>query len=158
MKKIAVIGSTNVDLITYANRFAKDGETLEAESFCICNGCKGANQAVAAARLGSHVLMLSNETELEISTGKSVSTIEEIKQAASVLFEHGLKNLMVIMGSQGSLWISKQYELLTGPVKVNAIDTSDASDAFFSCFSHFFTEIGGVQLAIEKARHLLHFR
>lgn len=277
MKKIAVIGSTNVDLITYGNRFAKGGETLEAESFCIGSGGKGANQAVAAAKLGSHVLMLSkvgddqfgemslsnyqaqgvdtqfvekvagistgvapifvntetsqnsilivkganncllpndidhaeetlksvdlivlqlevpletvyhaidfgqkhgikvllnpapavaelsleyackcdffvpNETELEILTGKPVSTVDEIKQAASVLFEHGLKNLIVTMGSQGSLWISNEQERLTAPVKVNAIDTSGAGDAFIGCFSHFFTQTGDVQVAIEKA-------
>ena len=59
MKKIAVIGSTNVDLITYGDRVAKSGETLEAAAFAIGNGGKGANQAVAAAKLGSHVLMVS---------------------------------------------------------------------------------------------------
>lgn len=52
---IAVIGSNNVDLITYIDRMPTEGETLEAPEFEIGCGGKGANQAVAAARLGAEV-------------------------------------------------------------------------------------------------------
>lgn len=58
-QRIAVVGSNNVDLITYVNRIPGPGETLEAPKFQIGNGGKGANQAVAAARLGADVLMVS---------------------------------------------------------------------------------------------------
>lgn len=50
---IAVIGSNMVDLITYTNQMPKEGETLEAPAFKIGCGGKGANQAVAAAKLNS---------------------------------------------------------------------------------------------------------
>ncbi|EBV4717798.1 L-fucose:H+ symporter permease [Salmonella enterica subsp. enterica serovar Javiana] len=56
---IAVIGSNMVDLITYTNQMPKEGETLEAPAFKIGCGGKGANQAVAAAKLNSKVLMLT---------------------------------------------------------------------------------------------------
>lgn len=56
---IAVIGSNMVDLITYIDRMPKLGETIEAPSFKIGCGGKGANQAVAAAKLGSDVMMLT---------------------------------------------------------------------------------------------------
>lgn len=56
---IAVIGSNMVDLITYVTRMPQDGETVEAPSFEMGCGGKGANQAVAAAKLGSPVLMLT---------------------------------------------------------------------------------------------------
>ena len=56
---IAVIGSNMVDLITYIDRMPKLGEILEAPSFKIGCGGKGANQAVAAAKLGSDVMMLT---------------------------------------------------------------------------------------------------
>lgn len=56
---IAVIGSNMVDLITYINQMPKEGETLEAPAFKIGCGGKGANQAVAAAKLNSKVLMLT---------------------------------------------------------------------------------------------------
>lgn len=56
---IAVIGSNMVDLITYTNSFPKAGETLEAPDFAIGCGGKGANQAVAAAKLGGEVMLVS---------------------------------------------------------------------------------------------------
>jgi ribokinase len=56
---IAVIGSNMVDLISYIDQMPKEGETLEAASFQIGCGGKGANQAVAAAKLGSKVMMLT---------------------------------------------------------------------------------------------------
>ncbi|MDP9800447.1 ribokinase [Arcanobacterium wilhelmae] len=56
---IAVIGSNMVDLISYIHRMPKEGETIEAPDFKLGCGGKGANQAVAAARLGSEVLMLT---------------------------------------------------------------------------------------------------
>jgi len=59
MKKIAVIGSNMVDLITYTERMPKPGETIEAPTFDMGFGGKGANQAVAAAKLGAKVLMVS---------------------------------------------------------------------------------------------------
>lgn len=57
--KIAVIGSNNVDLISYIHRMPEQGETIEAPDFRLGCGGKGANQAVAAARLGSEVLMVT---------------------------------------------------------------------------------------------------
>ena len=59
MGKIAVIGSNMVDLITYIDRLPVQGETLEAPDFALGCGGKGANQAVAAAKLGSEVLMVT---------------------------------------------------------------------------------------------------
>jgi len=59
MSKIAVIGSNMVDLITYIDRMPAQGETLEAPGFALGCGGKGANQAVAAAKLGAQVLMLT---------------------------------------------------------------------------------------------------
>ncbi|MEN8907359.1 MAG: ribokinase, partial [Clostridiales bacterium] len=55
MKKIVVIGSINVDLVTQVDRRPKSGETLMGTKFQIVNGGKGANQAIAASRLASDV-------------------------------------------------------------------------------------------------------
>lgn len=56
---IAVIGSNMVDLITYIDRMPKEGETLEAPDFKMGCGGKGANQAVAASKFKSDVMMVS---------------------------------------------------------------------------------------------------
>ena len=59
METIAVIGSNMVDLVTYVSRMPVRGETLEAPNFELGCGGKGANQAVAAARLGARVVMVT---------------------------------------------------------------------------------------------------
>lgn len=53
-RQVVVIGSLNVDFITRTTRLPAVGETLTSESFDIGFGGKGANQAIACARLSSH--------------------------------------------------------------------------------------------------------
>lgn len=57
IKKIAVIGSINMDLTARAERLPGKGETVSADELRYVPGGKGANQAVAAARLGGDVTM-----------------------------------------------------------------------------------------------------
>ncbi len=59
MKTICVVGSANVDLIFRSPRFPQPGETLTGRAFQQCMGGKGANQAVAAARLGARVQFIA---------------------------------------------------------------------------------------------------
>lgn len=59
MATVAVVGSIMTDLTTYLNRMPKRGETIAAPSFAMGHGGKGANQATAAARLGSEVVMVA---------------------------------------------------------------------------------------------------
>jgi len=56
--KVVVIGSLNMDLVTHAERLPRAGETLMGDDFATHAGGKGANQAVAAARLGASVAMI----------------------------------------------------------------------------------------------------
>ncbi|GAB3070439.1 ribokinase [Salinicoccus sesuvii] len=56
--KITVIGSINMDLVTVAAEMPEQGETVRGESFETLPGGKGANQAVAAARLGGDVRLI----------------------------------------------------------------------------------------------------
>ena len=58
MPRIVVVGSINMDLVTLAPRFPGPGETLLGSRFFTTHGGKGANQAVAAARLGASVSMV----------------------------------------------------------------------------------------------------
>lgn len=57
MKKIYVVGSINTDLVIKTPYLPKKGETLTGEGFFTAHGGKGANQAVAASRLGGKVIM-----------------------------------------------------------------------------------------------------
>ncbi|WP_418038097.1 ribokinase [Paenibacillus xylanilyticus] len=58
MAKICVIGSSSMDLVVTSSRRPGAGETVLGESFKTVPGGKGANQAVAAARLGGEVMMI----------------------------------------------------------------------------------------------------
>lgn len=57
-KNLLVCGSINMDLVLRTSHLPKPGETLIAKSLAEVPGGKGANQAVAAARLGARVRML----------------------------------------------------------------------------------------------------
>ncbi|MEW2177934.1 ribokinase [Streptomyces sp. NPDC005406] len=58
MTKVAVLGSTNMDLVAYVDRAPERGETVTGREFLTVPGGKGANQAVAAARAGGDVMMI----------------------------------------------------------------------------------------------------
>ena len=57
--RIAVIGSANVDLTTFSDRFPKAGETIFGNKFDLGFGGKGANQAVASRLCGAEVFMVA---------------------------------------------------------------------------------------------------
>ncbi|GIP26941.1 ribokinase [Paenibacillus sp. J23TS9] len=58
MAKIIVVGSSSIDLVVTSSKRPGAGETVLGESFKTVPGGKGANQAVAAARLGADVTMV----------------------------------------------------------------------------------------------------
>lgn len=58
MPRVLVVGSINMDLVVETDTFPRLGETLIGAAFATHPGGKGANQAVAAARLGAMVTML----------------------------------------------------------------------------------------------------
>ena len=58
-KKLIVLGSVNVDHILNVPKFPKPGETLSGSNYKISFGGKGANQAVAAGRLGANIQFIA---------------------------------------------------------------------------------------------------
>ena len=59
MKKIVVLGSMNMDLTILADPFPEKGETVTGSDYAQIPGGKGANQAVAAGRMGSDITFIS---------------------------------------------------------------------------------------------------
>jgi ribokinase len=57
--RIAVVGSANVDLTTFTDRFPKPGETIFGQKFYLGFGGKGANQATASKLCGAAVFMVA---------------------------------------------------------------------------------------------------
>ncbi|AFL90521.1 ribokinase [Terriglobus roseus DSM 18391] len=58
MRTIVVVGSLNMDMVSTVDRMPAPGETVAGRGFAMVHGGKGANQAVAAARLGAVVRMV----------------------------------------------------------------------------------------------------
>jgi len=57
--RIAVVGSANIDLVTFTDKFPKPGQTIFGDRFDLGCGGKGANQAVAARLCGAQVDMVA---------------------------------------------------------------------------------------------------
>ena len=75
-------------------------------------------------------LLTPNETELEIISGLSIETEEDIQKAAQIMIEKGVKELIVTLGSKGSLYINKEKSMFKKAYKVEAVDTTAAGDSY----------------------------
>lgn len=115
-KPIVVVGSINLDLVASADRIPQAGETIIGNSFKTFYGGKGANQAVAAARLGYPVAMVGNVGDdafgANLRTGledagvntRYVNTVEEASGVALITTGvSGENNIVVVPGANGRL-------------------------------------------------------
>lgn len=115
--KIAVIGSNMVDLTSYITRMPVLGETLEAPSFSMGCGGKGANQAVAAAKYGADVLMMTkvgddafadntinNFKKYGIDT-KYVQKVPNVSSGVAPIFvdQQGRNSILIVKGANNYL-------------------------------------------------------
>ncbi len=71
-----------------------------------------------------------NETETEILVGIKPSNTAEAAQAANILHDRGVENVIIKMGSKGVYYDSKDGSGFIEPYKVNSIDSVAAGDAF----------------------------
>jgi ribokinase len=87
--RIVVVGSINMDLVAQANHLPQPGETVIGSYYQYCPGGKGANQAVAAARLGAQVTLIGQVGEDEAGTqlleglGRDQINIHAVARSAS---------------------------------------------------------------------------
>ena len=68
--RIAVVGSANIDLVTFTDKFPKPGQTIFGDRFDLGFGGKGANQAVAARLCGAQVDMVAKVGDDLFITGQ----------------------------------------------------------------------------------------
>jgi ribokinase len=101
---ISVIGSLNVDLVTRTPRVPVGGETLTSESFNIGWGGKGANQAVACARLSrtQHEASSGASSDVEVRMVGAVGDDEFHEGFLKALRADGLKtdNVKILKGKK----------------------------------------------------------
>lgn len=121
--RIAVIGSNMVDLISYIDRMPHEGETIEAPDFRMGCGGKGANQAIAAARLGAEVVMVSRVGDDIFADGtlknfedNGISTRHVLRTRAT----SGVAPIFVDPESHNSIIIIKGANALLTPADVES--------------------------------------
>lgn len=71
-----------------------------------------------------------NETEAEQFTGIKVDTIEDCRLAAQKFFEMGVKNVIITLGVRGAFYTNGKEEIIVPSIKVKAVETTGAGDAF----------------------------
>lgn len=117
MSKIVVIGSSNTDMVVKTSRFPKPGETILGGTFFMFAGGKGANQAVAAARMGGDVVFVAKvgddifgKQAIEGFQNEKINTdyilIDPEKASGTALIivnEAGENNIVVASGSNDTL-------------------------------------------------------
>lgn len=77
-------------------------------------------------------LLIPNETEFELLTGIEASSRENMINGSKVLFEKGVKSLIITLGKTGSIYIDEEKNVLVSSYKVNAVDTTAAGDSFIA--------------------------
>lgn len=76
MEKVLVLGSINIDFVSFVSRYPQPGETLVSNDFGIFQGGKGANQAIALAKLDIPTLMLGKVGK-DILSDFALSSLQE---------------------------------------------------------------------------------
>ena len=125
---IIVIGSINMDIVMKVPRLPQKGETLMAEDYMTVPGGKGANQAVAAARLGSNVTMVGalgedafGDTLLQRLQKENINTtgVRRTSSASGnaliTVDNHGDNTILVYPGANhdvSTAWIEEQEKLI----------------------------------------------
>lgn len=131
--KIIVLGSTNTDMVVQTSKFPAPGETILGGKFLMNPGGKGANQAVAAARLGGSVVFagktgndLFGKQAIESLSKEGINTehvLTDPEQASGVALitvdSHGENSIVVAPGSNNTLLPENLNSVLT------IIDESD---------------------------------
>src|SRR5271165_6313571 len=115
--RIAVVGSANVDLTTFSDRFPRPGETIFGQRFDLGFGGKGANQAVAARLCGADVVMVAklgndlfgeatvkNFASLGIDT-THVGIVDGVSSGVAPIFvePNGQNRIIVVKGANDTL-------------------------------------------------------
>jgi ribokinase len=121
---IVVVGSANIDLVTYTDDFPRPGETIFGREFSLGFGGKGANQAVAARLCGAEVSMVARVGDDLFGP----ATIENFRSfgidVSRVLITPGVSSgvapIFVEKSGQNRIWVVKGANDQLSPSDVDA--------------------------------------
>ncbi len=132
MVKISVIGSSSMDLVVTSSKRPGAGETVLGESFKTVPGGKGANQAVAAARLGAEVYMIGRVGDDHYGkailnnfkeNGVNIDYVEPVTH-----MESGTAHIILAEGDNSIVVVKGANDLITPEYVEQAKEIVKASD------------------------------
>lgn len=92
-----------------------------------------------------------NETEAEQFTGIKVNTIDDCHRAAQKFFDMGVKNVIITLGIRGSFYSNGTESIVVPSIKVKAVETTGAGDAFNGGFATAIAEKLPIETALKFA-------
>lgn len=132
MSKITVVGSLSTDFVVSADKRPEIGETITGKDFKTTFGGKGANQAVAAARLGSRVSMIGTVgTDLfgqEIIANLKNNQINTDNVEPVTGLPSGSAHITVVDGDNSIVYIPGANDAITHEQVISASRTIEESD------------------------------
>ncbi|MDF2592563.1 MAG: rbsK [Clostridia bacterium] len=116
-------------------------------------------------------ILVPNDTELQLISGIQVNNDSDMENAAQVLMNKGVRELIVTLGDKGCVHINKLGMKAYPAYKVNAVDTTAAGDSFIGAVAvainegksleeaiHFATAVGAITVTKEGAQSSLPLR
>ena len=135
--RIIVAGSANMDLVVHAERLPKRGETLLGGAFATFAGGKGANQAVAAARLGASVAMLGciggDEFGAQLRNGLQHEQIDTAHLHTADAMSSGIAVITVAADGANTIVVSPGANAALTPDHVDAAAADIAAAGMLIC-------------------------
>src|SRR5215471_13402458 len=133
MPRIVVVGSANIDLVTYTDEFPRPGETIFGREFSLGFGGKGANQAVAARLCGAEVAMIARVGD-DLFGPATIRNFQErgidtthVKITPGV--SSGVAPIFVESSGQNRIWVVKGANDRLSPADIDAAaPTLEGSD------------------------------
>lgn len=113
-----------------------------------------ADPALSLENIRNCEFIVPNESELSLLTGMPVDTSEDITNAARMLLQSGIPNVIVTLGSKGALLVNSEGEKMfkaDAQSAQNAVDTTGAGDAFIGCFSNTWVKTHDIEASIKAA-------
>ena len=148
MSEIIVVGSINMDLVVRIERAPDGGETLSGFDFQTIPGGKGANQAVAAARLGGNVFMIGMVGEDRFGSELSEKLTQNQVNVSGVSLVNGISTgvAMIIVEEKGE----NRIIIVPG---ANGCLTVDAIDLYEKEFQVYDTLVVQLETPLETVIH-----
>jgi ribokinase len=133
-----------LETVYYAIAFARKHNIR-----CILNPAPA--QQIDLAALKDLDYFVPNEHEAESITAGSVKNIDEAKRCAEKLIAHGIRRVIITLGSNGSLLATRDGSQHIPPFAVQSIDSTGAGDAFIGSFAVFLGEGVPEREAVRRA-------